>query len=101
MAFRRDKKKVRKWQIFLEQHQEELLACGIPFSVLEDEWNWEYFLDYGYYMPVGAGEPVVSVDHMQREQTERLCLFLEREIPNCSALNRLQFLLRRGRHAKT
>ena len=104
MSFRRDKQKARRWQTWLQQHRDELLACGIPLMLLEDEWRWDYFLYEGYYTPPECTEPIISVDEMKREDMERLCLFLERELsdsPSYVVLNRLQFLLKRGRHAET
>jgi hypothetical protein len=102
MSFRRDKQQVRKWQTFLEKHRNELLACGIPLTVLSDRQHWEHFMLEGYYTPTGLVEPILDVDNMKREHMQRLCLFLERELPDepCYAvLNRLQFLLKRRPHA--
>jgi len=104
MSFRHDKQKTRRWQTFLQKHRDELLASGIPLTVLEDEQHWQHFMLEGYYTPFGSSEPILMVDHMEREHMERLCLFLERELPDSPSfvvLNRLQFLLKRGRHAET
>ena len=103
MSFRRDKKKARSWQTWLQQHREELLACGIPLLLLENESRWEYFLYHGYYTPFGSAEPIIEVDQMARSEMEGLCCLLEREHKDSPAfivLNRLQFLLKRGRHAQ-
>ncbi len=104
MSFRRDKQKTRRWQTFLQKHRDELVASGIPLTVLEDEQHWKHFMYEGYHTPFGSAEPILDVDHMEREHMERLCSFLERELPNSPGyvvLNRLQFLLKRGRHADT
>lgn len=103
MSFRRDKEKALRWQQWLQRHRDELLACGIPQAVLEDESYWGYFLDHGYFTPSGMGGPLIDVDRMEHDQATRLCLFLESSdyYPGCDTLNRLQYLLKRGRHAKT
>lgn len=103
MSFRRNKEKALHWQKWLQKHHDELLACGIPHIVLEDMWHWYYFLEHGYFTPVGSAEPIIYVDRMSRADAERLCLFLEQDdfYPDCSTLNRLQYLLKRGRHAET
>ena len=108
MSFRRDKKKVRQWQTFLRKHQDELLACGIPLTVLEDERRWEHFLYEGYYTPPGSAEPAIDlkrwIERIDRQQMERLCCLLEQEgldSPSYVVVNRLQYLLKRGRHAET
>jgi hypothetical protein len=104
MSFRRDKQKTRKWQQWLQKHRDELLTSGIPSMVLEDERHWEHFLYEGYYTPVGSAEPILNVHQMERQQMESLCCLLERECvdsPGYVVLNRLQYLLKRGRHAQT
>ncbi len=103
MSFRRDKEKPLQWQKWLQQHRDELLACGVPPIVLEDMRQWYYFLEHGYFTPPGSAEPIIGVDCMHRTDAERLCLFLEQDslYPLSSTLNRLQYLLKRGRHAET
>src|SRR5262245_39422580 len=66
MSFRRDKEKALRWQNWLQQHRDELLACGIPRVVLEEMGHWYYFLEHGYFTPVGSAEPIVDVDQMSR-----------------------------------
>jgi len=104
MAFRRDKQKILSWQTFLQKHRDELLASGVPLAVLVNEQHWQHFMYEGYYTPFGSSEPLLNVDHMERQHMKKLCLFLERELPDspgCVVLNRLQFFLKRGRHAET
>ena len=103
MSFRRDKEKSLQWQKWLRQHRDEIMACGVPPLVSEEMGAWYYFLDHGYFTPLGSGEPIIDVDQMTRVNAERLCLFLEQDdlYPESDALNRLQFLLKRERHAKT
>src|SRR5437773_480498 len=104
MSFRRNKQKARRWRTWLQQHRDELLACGIPLMLLEDEWHWDYFLYDGYYSPPECTRPISCVDEMKCEDMERLCLFLERVLsdsPSYVVLNRLHFLLKRRRHAET
>lgn len=100
MSFRRDKEEALKWQKWIARHRDELVACGVPHIVLERQ-HWGNFLDHGCFTPLGSAEPIIDVDRMEKEQAERLCLFLERDdySPGSYTLNRLQFLLRRGRHA--
>lgn len=103
MSFRRDKEKSLHWQKWLQKHRDELVACGIPHIVLEDMWHWYYFLEHGYFTPIGSAEPIINVDRMSKTDAERLCLFLEQDdfYPESDALNRLQYVLKRGRHAET
>ncbi len=84
-------------------HRDKLLECGVPQLVLEDESYWYYFLDHGYFTPSGIAEPIIDVDRMDASKAERLCIFLEQSdfYPDCCTLNRLQYLLKRGRHAQT
>lgn len=87
----------------MQKHRDELLACGVPHLVVDSEHYWNYFLAHGYFKPEGLTEPIVDIDRMEKSQAERLCLFLERSecYPTCDALNRLQYLLKRGPHAGT
>ena len=103
MSFRRDKEKALRWKTWLRKHHDELIACGIPHIVLDDIGHWYYFLEHGYYTPSGSAEPILYVDRMNKADAERLCSFLEQDdlYPDCSTLNRLQYLLKRGRHAET
>ena len=103
MSFRRDKQKTRNWHKWLQKHRDELLASGVPLVVLEDEQHWQHFMYEGYYTPFGSVEPVLNVDRMERQHMERLCCLLEQEAdsPGYVVLNRLQYLLKRGRHAET
>ncbi len=103
MSFRRDKDKARRWQTWLQKHHEELLACGVPLHVMEDMAHWYYFLEHGYFTPVGSAEPIIDVNCMSRADAECRCSFLEKDdlYPGCHALNRLQFLLKRGPHVGT
>src|SRR5262249_1014046 len=103
MAFRRDKEESLHWQKWLERHRDELLACGVTFVVLQDASHWHYFLGHGYFTPIGSAEPVINVDHMSHDDALRLCLFLEQDKlhSGCDAVNRLQYLLKKGKHAAT
>lgn len=103
MSLKRNKEKTTRWRTWIQEHRDELLACGIPPMVTEDMSRWYYFLDHGYFTPVGSAEPIINVDRMSKGEVQRLCLFLERDdfYPGCHTLNRLQYLLRRGPHAET
>jgi hypothetical protein len=101
MPFRRDKEQALRWRTWLQKHRDELLACGVPHIVLDDKSHWYYFLEHGHFVPTGSTEPIIDVDRMSLDGALRLCLFLEQDdlYPGCAARNRLQYLLRRGRHA--
>jgi hypothetical protein len=103
MSYRRDKTAARKWQLWVEHNRDELLACGVPQVVFGEESHWYYFLEHDYFTPLGSAEPIIDVDRMEEQQALRLCLFLEGDdlYPACAALNRLQFLLKRGIHEKS
>jgi hypothetical protein len=103
MSFRRNKGKARRWETWLQQHRDALLACSVPQVLLERESHWIYFLEHGYFTPRGSVEPIIDIDRMERSQIEQLCLLLEGSdyYPNSSTLNALQYRLKRGRHAET
>jgi hypothetical protein len=102
MSFRRDREESLQWQRWLQKHSQKLVACGIPHIVLEDMSHWYYFLEHGYFTPPHSPEPIIDVDRMSKTDAERVCLFLEQDdlYPQSAALNRLQYLLKRGRHAE-
>ena len=102
MSFRRDKEKTQRWESWLQKHHAELVGCGVPHLVLEDIRHWYYFLEHGYFTPTGNAEPIINVDRMSQADAMSLCLFLERDdlYPCSDALNRLQYLLKRGQHAQ-
>ena len=79
MSFQPDKDQLRKWQSWLQKHHDEVADCGVPLLVLEDMGNWYYFLEHGYFTPVGGAGPVIDVDRMDRADAERLFSFLEKD----------------------
>ena len=79
MAFRRDKQKSLRWESWLHEHRDELIACGIPHEVFEHQRHWGYFLDHGYFKPEGSAEPIIDVDRMGADEAQRLRAFLERD----------------------
>jgi hypothetical protein len=101
MSFRRNKASALAWQQWLLANREELLACGVPPTVLEEERHWTYFLEHGYFTPPGIASPIIDVDRLDSSLAKRLCIFLEGTTyyPGSSALNRLQCLLGRGPHS--
>jgi hypothetical protein len=103
MSFKRDKVQALEWKTWLLKNRDELGACGVPPFVLEERRRWNYFLNHGYFTPEGIGEPIINVERMTDGERERLCTFLEGDNSDreSSVLNRLQYLLKRGRHAET
>lgn len=101
MSFRNQKDERLRWQKWVLQHHDELLACGVPQMLLENMGDWCYFLEHGYFTPSGSAKPIIDVDHMSTNEAQRLCLFLERDefYPRSDALNRLQYILKRGKHS--
>lgn len=97
MSFRRNSKAAHTGKAWLERHREELLACGVPQVVFENERHWNYFLDHGYYTPPGFSEPVINIDRMEQEHLKLLCVFLEvnDRYPDCSIIKELQHRLKR------
>ncbi|GEP44125.1 hypothetical protein [Brevifollis gellanilyticus] len=102
MSFRRNRGKAQAWNAWQETHRDRLIAWGVPHAVLEHEASWNYFLEHGYFTPPGNAEPVIDVDRMEEGLGKKLCLFLESDdaVRTSDALNRLQYLLKRGRHAE-
>ena len=84
----------KKWGAWLRRNRDELVACGMPQSLLEHEDAWHHFLTFGY-----STHSTVRVDDMEAAQAERLCIFLEREGYDCYTLGRLQIRFKRGRYA--
>ena len=103
MSFRRDKEKTVRWQQWLQKHCDELVACGVPHILLEDQSHWVYFLEHGCFTPLGHREAIISIDEMERKQLEQLCTIIESYdlYPESTTLNSLQYRLKRGRHAET
>ncbi len=97
MSFRRDKQQALRWQTWLEKNRVELVACGIPVTVLEESARWYYFLDHGYFTPADSAVAIINVDSMCKANAERLCSILERDdlYPGSSALHRLRYLPKR------
>jgi len=102
MSFRRDKQKALQWKTWLQKHRPSLVAAGVPQVVLDDISHWYYFLEHGYYTLPGSAEPMIDVNRRNEEEAERLCSFPEQDdfYPLSLALNRLQYLLKRGHHSK-
>src|SRR5262245_37562364 len=97
MAFKRNSASTRRWKTWLQQNRDELLACGIPLVVLENESSWCYFLDHGCFTIPGSASPAINIDRMANNHAERLCHFLEHSdlYPANDTLRRLQHLLNR------
>lgn len=95
MSFRRDKQRALGWQTWLEKNREELVACGIPIMLLEESGPWYYFLDHGYYTPLGNAGPIIDVNSMSKANAERLCSFLEQDdlYPRSATLRDLRCIL--------
>jgi hypothetical protein len=77
MSFRRITKEALKWQQWLLEHRDTLLACNIPLTVLEEEAHWLYFLDHGYFTPADGHAPVIQLEHMSATDAVKLRSFLE------------------------
>ncbi len=45
MSFRRQRS---DWDLFLEQHAEEVHACGVPDEVIRNKTRFLSFLDHGF-----------------------------------------------------
>lgn len=98
MSFRHKSEKRREWQSWLRKHRGELLACGVPLAVLEEESDWLYFLEHASFTPTGSAEPILDVDGLSEPEAEALCDFLERsdDRTDCFALRALRRRLGRG-----
>ena len=104
MGYRRDSQGALKWKNWRTANFATVTEqCCLPASVLESEDNWLYFLEHGYFAPIGS-EPILDIDRMSEEQAIKLCEFLERQNDDGeyvgSTLNALQFKLRRGLHER-
>jgi len=93
----------KKWLVMNQQHLME--KCGIPLSVLDSNWSWEYFLEHGEYSSIqGSPVPDICVETMPRKEAFNLCLFLEDDPSGDGigkvVLNRLQYFFNRGGHAE-
>lgn len=101
MSFRRNSDAERDLKKWLDSNRVPLLASGIPLLVLDNYSNWHYFLEHGYFTPVGSAMPIVDVDRMPIEQSTLLFDLLESDsrFEQTHTLNRLRFLLKRGKHA--
>jgi hypothetical protein len=99
MSFRRDTDAARRWEQWLHRHRDRLLEIGVPLVLYENERNWQYFVEHGYFAAEGS-TPIFDVDRLPPEQARALCQFLEvieRDWEHhSSAMNRLRFVLSRG-----
>ena len=82
-----------------------LCRFNIPLSVIETSGTWVYFLDHGEYSSIpGSKYYDIDIENLNKDQMKNLCLFLEKEIKtdpsDCHLLNRLQFILKKGKHAE-
>jgi hypothetical protein len=76
-------------------------------SVLNNERNWQLFLEDGAFSSAPGGAPDVDVEAMPEPQASRVLTFLGAHYPSRNssgvspyrALNRLEAILRRGPHA--
>ena len=93
MSFRRDSSRDRKWKLWIGRHRDELLACGMPLMVMEDEQAWLYFLDHGYFAAPGIAEALVSVKMLPEPEARHLWEFLERNdyYPDCPTVRELRY----------
>ena len=94
----------RTW---LRTNRAALLELGFPLSVLNNERNWQLFLEDGEFSSAPGGAPDVDVEAMPEPQASRVLAFLGAHYPGRDslgispyrALNRLEAILRRGPHA--
>ena len=103
MGFRQEKSINKEWKAWLDLNQAHLMnKCGIPICVLESRNSWDYFLEHQEYSSdYSSGYSEINVDDLPSDNAMNLCLFLENEIDSkefCCTLNRLQYLLKRGKH---
>src|SRR4051812_13986085 len=82
MSSRRDRSAALEWQQWVNAHEAELVAIGIPREVWEDRSAWSRFVGHGYHPPVSNRRDVrFSADDLPTEQQYRLYQFLAAVLP--------------------
>jgi hypothetical protein len=82
MSFRRDRVVELEWQRWVQTHEAELIAIGIPREIWKDQLTWWLFVDHGYHPPVSNRRDVrFSADDLAEEQQRRLYRFLDAILP--------------------
>jgi hypothetical protein len=82
MSFRRDRDAELAWRQWVQVHEAELIATGIPREVFADRMTWCRFVDHGYHPPVDNARDVrFNVSDLSEEQQRRLYLFLDGVLP--------------------
>lgn len=62
MSFRHDGRKTHAWNQWKSRHRDEVLRCGVPPTLLEDEHRWAVFLEHGYDSQAGFSVADLSPD---------------------------------------
>ena len=79
MAYRRDTTSAIAWRKWLQRHQLELEACGLPELVTSDQDHWYDFLDHGF-LDHHEDPAHFNVEKLPGAQRRALYKFLRREL---------------------
>jgi hypothetical protein len=60
MPFRPKTARDIQWEKWMAANQGAMLDAGIPITVAEDKKALLYFLEHGYYSPIGSAEPLID-----------------------------------------
>jgi hypothetical protein len=75
MAYRRDEQAARSWYLWLDDHRDALVRCGLPAFAYADEARWLRFLGHdGWDAETGWNVEMLTIG-----QAARLFEFVARE----------------------
>ena len=88
MSFRRRKSEDRQaWDRFLRQHRQELLLCGIPEDIFQDQGRFLVFLEHGFDEAGGMRfDTAFSTETLRPEQVHRFAQFILKHFQRCEPL---------------
>jgi len=78
MSFRRDREPELAWRRWVDTHEAELIAIGIPREVWTDRLTWWRFLGHAIHPPVGNARDIrFRLEDLSSDQQLRFYRFLE------------------------
>jgi hypothetical protein len=96
MSFRRDRGTESTWRRWVRDHEDELIAIGLPREVWADRLTWWQFVDHGYHQPVSSAREVrFRLSDLSDHQQHRLYLFLDSVLPEARSGSSLWAVLNR------
>lgn len=94
MSFRRDSESEREWRRWVDAHQNELIAIGIPREVWADRLTWQRFIEHGYHATGPTPHDVrFRLEDLSDERQHRLYRFLDAALTESRGGNAVWLIL--------